>query len=267
MTDPVEDLVAQLKGAKKYAVTCEDTLRRTAAWALARRPSAKEALKTAKRKLHQITAAYMEPSKWPEVEGLVDILSTVGPEAIRSTCRRLLAYHASTAERLEIMEAAFRDVFRVTGPPDVLVDLACGLNPFALPWMGLSSECVYRAIDINHRLVRCINRFFEVMDRPQAAECRDLLAAPPTERADIALVLKTLPCLEQQEKGASARVLRALDCRWIVVSFPSRSLGGRQKGMAPHYAHFMERLLDELGSEAKVLTYPDELVYIIRGKQ
>ncbi len=267
MSDSINDLVAQLKGARKYALTCEDTLRRTAAWALARHPSAKEALKAAKRKLHQITAAYMEPSKWREVEDLVGRLPTGRPEMTRSICRRILAHHASTAERLEIMEGAFADVFRVTGLPGVVMDLACGLNPFALPWMGLSSECVYHAVDINHRLVQCVNRFFEALGRPQAAECRDVLATPPTEHADIALLLKTLPCLEQQEKGASARVLRTLDCRWIVLSFPSRSLGGRQKGMAAHYGRFMERLLDELGGEAKVLTYPDELFYIIRGKR
>ena len=34
------------------------------------------------------------------------------------------------------------------------------------------------------------------------AEVRDVIHNPPQEPADLALLLKTLPCLEQVEKGA-----------------------------------------------------------------
>jgi hypothetical protein len=68
-----------------------------------------------------------------------------------------------------------------------------------------------------------------------AARCQDLLARPPQDAADVALLLKMSPSLERQETGATLRLLSLLDSPWIVVSFAVKSLGGRDKGMLDHY--------------------------------
>jgi 16S rRNA (guanine(1405)-N(7))-methyltransferase len=85
---------------------------------------------------------------------------------------------------------------------------------------------------------------------------------------DLALLLKTVPNLDQQHPDASARLLRALgdSARWLVVSFPTQSLGGRGKGMARTY----EARFDELGSaldwsDVTRLEWPGELVFVVRG--
>ena len=75
----------------------------------------------------------------------------------------------------------------------------------------------------------------------RVATVRDIVADPPTEPADLALVLKAIPCLEQLDKAAGSRLLDALNAPYLLVSFPARSLGGRQRGMVDHYsAHFAE---------------------------
>ena len=42
------------------------------------------------------------------------------------------------------------------------------------------------------------------------------------------MLLKTLPCLEQQEKGISKRLLSQLTCDQVIISFPAKS---RQESM------------------------------------
>ena len=54
-------------------------------------------------------------------------------------------------------------------------------------------------------------------------------SGPPEASADMVLLLKAIPCLEQEEPGAGKRLLRSLDAPVVVVSFPARSLGPRYK--------------------------------------
>ena len=63
----------------------------------------------------------------------------------------------------------------------------------------------------------------------------DVIGAAPHQPADLALVLKTIPCLEQVDPEAGGRLLEALNANHILVSYPVRSLGGRGKGMTAYY--------------------------------
>jgi 16S rRNA (guanine(1405)-N(7))-methyltransferase len=57
----------------------------------------------------------------------------------------------------------------------------------------------------------------------------------------LALLLKTIPCLEQLDKTVGARLLEGIQAEHILVSFPAQSLGGRGKGMLENYeAHFLQ---------------------------
>ena len=68
MTDvDCSEIVHGLKRSRKYAHTCEETLMRVAAWSAERHRSPKEALKAAKRKLHQVYGAYLEPASLRKV--------------------------------------------------------------------------------------------------------------------------------------------------------------------------------------------------------
>jgi 16S rRNA (guanine(1405)-N(7))-methyltransferase len=77
------------------------------------------------------------------------------------------------------------------------------------------------------------------------------------------LLLKTLPCLDQQEPGASARLLGGLQARIIVVSYPVRSLGGRQKGMSQTSRANFARIAGILDREVSELDIAGELVFVL----
>jgi len=78
----------------------------------------------------------------------------------------------------------------------------------------------------------------------------------------VVLLLKALPCLEQQEKGVSENILRALNAKYIVISFPSKSLTGREKGMATYYDQFILEILGRLSLDYFRLEYSNEVFYV-----
>lgn len=267
-SDPSE-IAADLRRSRKYAHLCPDTLARIARWSADRHAAPADALKAAKRKLHQAFGAYFSEADARlvmELSAALPVPPRVGPSGrtLREVCLEILRRHASTAERVPVMESFYQDVFARTGPPRSVLDLACGLHPFALPWMDLSAECRYLAFDIDLRLVEAVNRLLILLQRPPSAQACDLLVTIPEIEADVAFLLKSVPCLEQQEKGSAAAIIRALRCLWVVVSFPARSLGGRDKGMVDHYGSFMNRLTAGMGRTAARLDYPSETVYILR---
>jgi 16S rRNA (guanine(1405)-N(7))-methyltransferase len=143
-----------------------------------------------------------------------------------------------------------------------VLDLACGLNAFALPWMGLNESTRYVPLDIDRQLAAAINRFLILSNREPLAGCLDLLSATEFPPADTVLLLKTLPSLERQEAGSAARLLDRLGDRTVLASFPSRSLGGRNRGMAGRYGDWMEEIA---GSRIeKRFVYPSEIIYRLR---
>ena len=131
-----------------------------------------------------------------------------------------------------------------------VLDVACGLNPLAAPWMDLPEDARYVAYDIDRQLLGLVDGALSLMDIKHRAESRDIVAEPPDDRCDVALLLKSVPCLDQQDPTAAVRILRAIQARQIVVTFPTRSLGGHGKGMARTYRARFEALLNERGDDS-----------------
>jgi len=85
----------------------------------------------------------------------------------------------------------------------------------------------------------------------------------PTDPVDVALVLKAIPCLEQLDKHAGRILLDTIRARHVVVSFPTRTVGGRSIGMRSHYeAHFKE-LIAGRDVNVKRYEFENELVIVV----
>ncbi|MEZ0266419.1 MAG: 16S rRNA methyltransferase, partial [Phycisphaerae bacterium] len=80
---------------------------------------------------------------------------------------------------------------------------------------------------------------------------------------DVALVLKTLPCLRHQIADVGP-VLDRIRARWLVVSFPARSLGNREKGMVEQYRAMFDAIARPRGWEAREIVFPSELVFVVK---
>lgn len=244
MNDPVLDaLVDEVQSSSKYHAIHPGLVRRIAAQELAKGRKAKEAVKAVRNKLHQVGGAYQEtPIDYAKLNSELESLpARLDSPDLQAFCRRAMQQHASTRERLPILEQIFSQALAPLAPVRSLLDLACGLNPLALPWMPLSADAPYYACDIYSDQVDFLNRFLAHTNRPGRAELCDLTAELPAQPVQVALLLKTIPCLEQVDKAIGPRLLEGIPADHLLVSFPVASLGGRGKGMLENYeAHFMQ---------------------------
>lgn len=262
---PLDELLAQVQASAKYRAVEPELIRAIGADELRKRKRLKEAVKATKNKLHQVGGAYQVAegegyhSRW--IGQLQQAAND--PEALRAVCAEIMQLHASTRERLPIIQSFYATILATLPPVRSVIDIACGLNPFALPWMGLPPDVQYQAYDIYQDMIAFINAFFGIVGVAGTAHRRDVIQHPPTEHADLALVLKTIPCLEQVEKDIGLRLLDALNTSYILVSFPAQSLGGREKGMVAHYEARLLALVADRPWTVSRFAFSTELAFVI----
>ncbi len=186
-----------------------------------------------------------------------------GDPALRNACRAVMAHHASTRERLPILESFFATTLAGIAPVTSVLDVACGLNPLAIPWMPLAPGALYLACDIYADMMDLIGAFLPLAGVTGRAFICDAVGEPPEERAQIAFILKTIPCLEQVDKAAGLRLLDAVRADYALVSFPARSLGGRDRGMVAHYEARLEALLAERRWPVQRFEFKTELAFLV----
>jgi len=239
----LDQIVAEVQASPRYRSIHPGLVRRIAGQELAKGRKSKEAVKAVRNKLHQIGGAYQETSidYAKLIRELAQLPAQSSDPDLQAFCRRAMQLHASTRERLPILEKIFSQALAPLAPVQSLLDLACGLNPLALPWMPLDPNTPYYACDIYSDQVDFLNLFFAHTGRTGKAELCDLSAEMPSRPVQLALLLKTIPCLEQVDKSIATRLLDGIPAEHLLVSFPVTSLGGRGKGMLENYeAHFMQ---------------------------
>jgi 16S rRNA (guanine(1405)-N(7))-methyltransferase len=261
--DPLDRLVAEVLRSPKYSQVCEEFVRRIGAGELGKRRSLKEAIKATKNKLHQVGGAYLETA--PNYVAWQERLTASAPdrERLREACRAIMAYHSSTRERLSLLDAFFATTLADLAPVRSVLDVACGLNPLAIPWMPLAPGATYYAYDIYRDMIGFIDGFMHLVSVNGQAQARDMLQFVPPERVEVAFLLKTIPCLEQVDKSAGLRLLEAVNAGHALVSFPVRSLGGFDKGMADHYEARLYELLAGKGWPVKRFEFATELAFLV----
>jgi len=206
----------------------EDTLRDLLDQELPHYRNHKDAVKAVRKKLHNIIAPYLGDPDYPATAAALDAAFTSGdPAAVRAVCADILNAHASTRERQPMIDDFYQRIFAFTGTPRSILDLACGLNPFAFPWMGLPDRVEYHAYDLHRPRVELINHYFLLQGLAPLAESGDILVHPPQTRADVALFFKEAHRFEQRQHGCNRAFWQALNVRYLLVSLPTQSLTGR----------------------------------------
>ena len=259
-------LLQEIHTSSKYRTVCEEVIRNIGQKELSKRRNRKEAVKETKNTLHQIAGAYLDHKpNYAEMLSLLNAASaSEDPNVFRATCRQAMQNHASARERLPFLEEFYGTVMGGIGPITSLLDVASGLNPLAIPWMPLAPHAVYHACDLYTDMMAFLESFFPLAGIMGTTVACDVLTSPPTQAVDVALVLKVLPPLEQLDKAAGLRLLKALEAQYLLVSFPTRTLGGRNKRMAENYeAHFREMIQGEPWEVERFL-FETELCFRVR---
>ncbi len=255
-------IAAELEKSAKYSCLNPDTLSRAAAWGLAHGRTNADAVKAAKRKLHQIYSAFLPAAARKKALKLASAVAEGEGAGRLEACMAILRLHASTAERIPHLGAIGRLIRSCL--PDAggtVLDLACGLNPFALPMLDLPADVVYLALDIDRDLALAADRFLKAFNPASICECRDVISSSQGRHADVVLMLKCMTTFERQEKGSAAWVLKSLDAGAVILSFPLASLGGKKKGMEGNYREAGQRMLADAGMRGEEVVIGNEMFF------
>jgi 16S rRNA (guanine(1405)-N(7))-methyltransferase len=258
-----EAIVASIKESKKYADTYEATIRELVAEEVGHYKKARDVAKAVRKRLHSIMAPYLgDPDYEAAAAELEAAFAAGGRDQIRAVCRHIMGAHLSTRERLPILDGFYTEVFDVTGQPGSILDVACGLNPLAFPWMDLPADVDYVAYDIHEPRVDFINHYFRLQGLRPLARLQDVAINVPQETADLALFLKEMPRFERNYRGQGRPLLAALRVRHLVVSFPTVSThGGRD--LTGRYRVFFHQLVAGQPWSVTELLFESELVFCV----
>ncbi|MEA3326654.1 MAG: hypothetical protein U9R53_05020, partial [Chloroflexota bacterium] len=190
--------------------------------------SQKTLKKAVRRKLHNIVAPYLGD---PDYEQLLMRLSQIEDSSLdsphlQSFCLDVLNLHASTAERITHRSDFYNKLFNLTGKPNTILDLACGLHPLAFPWMGLPLTTRYHAFDIIQPRIDFINSFFIKIGLDPLAKNQDILTQPPKIHANLGIFFKEAHRFEKRNHGSNKGFFSSLNVDLLAVSLPNQDLAG-----------------------------------------
>lgn len=225
-----------------------------------------DALQSVRQKLHNIIAPYLGDPDYPAAQTALRAAFASGQtEQVKAACLNLLSAHASTRERIPLLETFYPRLWQVTGIPHTVLDLACALHPFGLPWMGLPTDLRYHAYDLHQPRLDCINAFFTLANLPPLGEKRDILVNPPEVEADVAFFFKEAHRFDQRQRGCNRAFWQALNVRWFLVSLPSENLTGR-RNLLEKMRSLVYTALEGSGWPVIEVSFPGEIVFCIQKK-
>lgn len=259
----VEDVILQAASSPAYSDIHPDVIRRVCEAEGRKGLKSRELVKAIRNRLHQIGGAYLPGDVDPAAfaAGLASMPRELSSPEIQAFCRSKMENHASTRERLPYIDHFFADVMAGLPPITSVIDLACGLTPLAIPWMPLAPNAEYTALDMYGRLAQSLQIFFDHTGIKGNAEAADIVSVPFDKQYDLALILKTLPCLEQQGKGLAAALVDRVSAKTLVISYPLRTLGGSRKGLGATYEADFNRLAESRDWQIARFEFPNELVF------
>jgi 16S rRNA (guanine(1405)-N(7))-methyltransferase len=269
MQPPQEALNAVIRlvrQSNKYAAVSETLVREIAEVELKKGKSLKETVKSTRNKIHQVGSAFQETSipypTWKQE--LAELPPVLLSDDTLNFIAKCLRFHASTAERLPFITSFFSQTLAPIQPVESILDLACGFTPLCLPWMPVGDKVSYTGIDIYQDMIDFLGLFFTHFKLKHTFSVGNIIESIPQEKVHVAFLLKTIPCLEQVDKTIGVKLLEKISAENILVSFPSRSLAGKFKGMAANYeAHFYQLLSGKNWRVTKT-EWPNEIAFLIQ---
>ncbi|MBO7358736.1 MAG: 16S rRNA (guanine(1405)-N(7))-methyltransferase RmtF [Clostridia bacterium] len=250
----------KLKASRNFRDICPSTVERALVSALNKYGKPEKALDAAKERLHALTNAFMSEG---EAEKAVKCLENYIAGDV-SAPYEALKCHASTRERLDELDGIYDKVFALAGTEGGLLDLACGLNPIYLGFRGISGV---RGIDISGRACATVNAWAGACDWDVSAQPDDVNTCAFENGCRLALCMKLLSVIETDEKGAAERLLDRIPAEYIFVTFPTRSLSGRDVGMEKNYSNWFESLVSGKFDILDRFIMARELCYTISRKK
>lgn len=260
----LEDLLQAVLSNKKYGQVSDSLVKRIAVEEYPKHKNLKTASKKVRTRLHRLTGAFLQQDCG--YAQLLDNYKSIPENELETkkvALKQIMRSHASTQERLPFLERFYQETLASIPEPNSILDLACGLNPLALPFMPFQSTPRYFACDVIKAEIDFLQQWFQFEKIAGKAFLCDLLVEIPQLEVDLTLVLKTLPILDQVDPDFSRNLLDQLNSKYILISYPTKSLGGRQKGMAQTYSEHFDDLIQDFSFQVQRFDFPNEMAFLL----
>ncbi len=243
-----EDIAQAILNSPKYRAIAPDAVRRIVREEHAK--GGKDCEKRARNRLHQIADAFMDQRQQKALYQLMEQGELDGA----------LQQHASTRERMAIRDEYLALIARHCPADGSICDAACGLDPLLLGAQGYSVT----GLDIQMTCVDAINEWARRAGWNVCARGADLIGIEELPECSLTLFMKLLPVLDAQRAGEGMRVMQLARSERVLVSFPTRTLGGRGVGMERNYGERFEAALPEGFEIVERMALANELFYALR---
>ena len=130
--------------------------------------------------------------------------------------------------------------------------------------MPVSANVSYIGVDIYQDMIDFLGLFSTHFQLNHTFSVGNIINSIPREKVHVAFLLKTIPCLEQVDKNIGTKLLENIAAENILVSFPSRSLTGKSKGMATNYEAHFRQLISGKNWRVTKSEFPNEIAFLIQ---
>jgi 16S rRNA (guanine(1405)-N(7))-methyltransferase len=202
-------------------------------------------------------------------ESTEELIKSITKENVETIAFDILKLHRSSKERLRNYEEIYDNIYRITKiQPEIILDLASGYNAFSYFFLKESFQCSpnYTCCDIGKKDVILINKFFQNADIKGNAFYVDLttdLSEIKRINADICFLFKALDSLEATSKYISEKILKEINSKFIVISFPTKSLGGGRSFFSTK-RKWVDKLMKRLNYTYEEFSIPNEMFFVIK---
>lgn len=258
------DIVDRVLNNKRYAGIDHDVVLRIYQENKVKYKKEKEVIKATRAALHVMHESFLLGNCHSVVRLELSEYSGLALISDKDFSKKLMGHHASTKERLKYIEDIYSYIGQYITYTDSVCDIGCGFNPFSIPYF-CEKPTVYYACDINFETVDLLNTYFSMIGKDSyKAFVLDAITVNPNVLCNIALFLKLFPILEQQKKGRSFELLGNTIFDRAIISFPIKSLSGKEKGMQHYYSNFFETGLPKSLSIIDQRIIGNEMFYIVK---
>lgn len=262
-------IVDRILVSAKYRGIYRPTVERIVDELVGRYP-VKDLEKAVRNKMHQVWGAYAKKKNLVKLSQTIQTCTNNSKPSILSKQNNILKkcllpvlkLQTSTDERINILDEYYKKIFEITGKPKTLFEPACGLNALTYFWMGEGVK--YVGYDVDQRQIDFVNQIFVDcgVDNRAQVMLGDIFEEKYIE-ADITMFLKVLILLERQKKGSSLNMIQKCKSKYVVVSFPTRTISGKKKKMREYYKKYFMELIDGQGWKVEIFDFENEVVFVV----
>lgn len=217
-------------------------------------------IKEIRKELYKIHGLYQVKKQYKKEELLKNLKKAKNFHQIKKISIEILKQHTSSRERLNDYKKIYLEISKLK--PKSIIDLASGLNPCSIILSNFQGD--YYTYEISKDDVDFLNKYFEIIKKYNIngkAFVKDITKDFNFEKADICFLFKFLDLLKKDRKSFVIKLIKNLNCEYLVVSFSKKTISLRQ--MKNIERNWFVNLINQLNLKYKRLDLENEFFYII----